>query len=510
MAAASINLSLVSHTNAGKTTLARTLLARDVGTVRDAPHVTEFADAFTLLETPQGDTLRLWDTPGFGDSVRLASRMRQSGNPLGWFMSEVWDRWRDRPFWSSQQALRNVREQADVVLYLVNAAEEPAAAGYVVPEMELLAWVGKPVIVLLNQLGAPREAALEDADVQRWRDHLAADPHAGAQVRAVLPLDAFARCWVQEYTLLRAITQTLRDEQAALMQRLADAWLAQRRATFDAAMAALARSLARIATTNAVLPEASGLRARLRQVGAALGMGKGEDGPQSVAQRALADAMSAEVRASTAQLIAMHGLDGQAQGEILQRLATHYETRLRLNESNAAALGGMLTGALAGLKADVATGGLTLGGGMLAGGILGALGAAGLARAYNLVRGTEQSWLTWNAQAMDSMLDAALLRYLAVAHFGRGRGEWAQGESPPHWKAVVEAAMAPYTDALDEVWGGRSARAAPAAKAEEVERLARELVPLLTPITLDALSRLYPGAEALAALALADGTISLQ
>ena len=501
----SISLSLVSHTNAGKTTLARTLLARDVGTVRDAPHVTEFADAFTLLETPQGEALRLWDTPGFGDSVRLAKRMRQAGNPLGWFLSEVWDRWRDRPFWSSQQALRNVREQADVVLYLVNAAEEPAAAGYVAPEMELLAWVGKPVIALLNQLGAPREAALEEADVQRWRSHLAAH----AQVRAVLPLDAFARCWVQEYTLLQAIAQALEGDRRALMQRLADGWLAQRRATFDAAMAALARSLARIATTTAVLPEASGLRARLRQVGAALGMGKAEEGPQAVAQRALAEAMDAEVRASTAQLIALHGLDGRAQGEILQRLATHYEMRLRLNESNAAALGGMLTGALAGLKADVVSGGLTLGGGMLAGGILGALGAAGLARAYNLVRGTEQSWLTWNAEALGSMLDAALLRYLAVAHFGRGRGEWAQGESPPHWKAVTEAVIAPYADALDEVWRGRGARADAAARADEVERLARELLPLLTQITFAALRRLYPGSAALGALAPADGTMAV-
>ena len=41
-----ISISLVSHTNAGKTALARTLLVRDVGTVSDAPHVTEFADVF--------------------------------------------------------------------------------------------------------------------------------------------------------------------------------------------------------------------------------------------------------------------------------------------------------------------------------------------------------------------------------------------------------------------------------------------------------------------------------
>jgi peptide subunit release factor RF-3 len=40
-AAGRVDLALVSHTNAGKTTLARTLLARDVGEVRDAPHVTD-------------------------------------------------------------------------------------------------------------------------------------------------------------------------------------------------------------------------------------------------------------------------------------------------------------------------------------------------------------------------------------------------------------------------------------------------------------------------------------
>jgi hypothetical protein len=169
-----IALSLVSHTNAGKTTLARTLLRADVGEVRDAPHVTEFAEVQTMMATPEGERLLLWDTPGFGDSVRLAKRLRQSSQPIGWFLSQVWDRWRDRPFWASQQAMRNLRDEADVMLYLVNAAESPEAAGYIAPEMELLAWVGKPVIALLNQLGPPGAPALEAAELARWRSHLAA------------------------------------------------------------------------------------------------------------------------------------------------------------------------------------------------------------------------------------------------------------------------------------------------------------------------------------------------
>ena len=124
-AAQRVALALVSHTNVGKTTLARTLLGRDVGAVRDAPHVTQEAERFTLVETAAGDSLELWDTPGFGDSLRLARRLAQRGSPLGWLLTEVWDRFRDRAFWSTQQAVRAVLDHADVVLYLVNAADGP-------------------------------------------------------------------------------------------------------------------------------------------------------------------------------------------------------------------------------------------------------------------------------------------------------------------------------------------------------------------------------------------------
>ena len=496
----SLSLSLVSHTNAGKTTLARTLLGRDVGTVRDAPHVTEFADVYTMLETPQGEQLRLWDTPGFGDSVRLAKRLRASGNPLGWFLSEVWDRWRDRAFWSSQQAIRNVRDEADVMLYLVNAAESPEAAGYVQPEMELLGWIGKPVIVLLNQLGAPREGAAEAAEVERWRAHLAGH----AQVHAVLPLDAFARCWVQEGALLQAIEGVLVDEQRALMGRLRAAWQAQRWQTFEAAMGTLADSLARLAMAVEVLPDQGGLGARLRQVGTAIGIGNAEQTPTTVAQAALAQRLADEVSASTLTLITLHGLEGRAQGEILARLATHFETRLKLDEGKAALWGGMVSGALVGLKADLLSGGLTLGGGLIAGGLIGALGAAGLARCVNLVRGTDSSWVAWNAEALDQMLEAALLRYLAVAHFGRGRGDWAQGESPPHWREVVQRALLGQREVLAMLWRERDGRGGKAIgdvsgdDAREARRLiTAALVPVLTQAMGDALRSLYPEAAVL-------------
>ena len=75
-----VTLSLISHTNVGKTTLARTLLRRDIGEVRDQAHVTTIAEAHPLIETADARLL-LWDTPGFGDTARLVTRLRHERDP---------------------------------------------------------------------------------------------------------------------------------------------------------------------------------------------------------------------------------------------------------------------------------------------------------------------------------------------------------------------------------------------------------------------------------------------
>ena len=490
MTSATIAISLVSHTNAGKTTLARTLLQRDVGEVRDAPHVTEFAEDHLLLRSDAGDELRLWDTPGFGDSVRLARRLRGQRNPIGWFLSEVWDRWRDRPFWASQQALRHVRDHADVVLYLVNAAESPEAAGYVAPEMDLLDWVGKPVVVLLNQLGAPRPEAEEEADLARWRRHL-----SGRHLLVdMLPMDAFARCWVQEGHLLRAVAVALPASKQDGMDRLRGQWERLRLDTFERSMAALAQSLARTAASRVEVEGGAGLGAAVKRLGFTLGPwwgGKPSDDDAPVqAQHLLADLLNTEVCTGTAELISLHGLQGKAQGEILARVTTQFEVQSRVDEGRAAVVGGMLSGALAGLKADILTGGLTMGGGLLAGGLLGALGAAGLARGINVVRGGGPAWVGWSAEAMTPLVESALLRYLAVAHFGRGRGQWSQGEAPAHWRTVVTAALKPRQLALAALWQSRSSHFK---NDGDYERMVDMVRPLLRAAARDALEQLYPG-----------------
>src|SRR6476646_9272545 len=239
-----VALSLIAHTNVGKTALARTLLERDVGEVRDEAHVTIVAERYTMIETPQGDTLCLWDTPGFGDSARLARRLATLDTPIVGFLALAWDRWRDQALWSSQQAMRNVRDDADVVLYLVNATESPSDAGYIAPELQILEWIGKP-----------RAAKVEAAEIARWRVALG----SRSFIRGVLALDAFARCWVQERTWLQAVAAALPETKQPGFARLAAAWRVARDAQFDAAMAALAEPIARAACDRVPVADA-GLR----------------------------------------------------------------------------------------------------------------------------------------------------------------------------------------------------------------------------------------------------------
>jgi len=67
----------------------------------------------------------------------------------------------------------NVRDESDVVLYLVNAAEDPSSATYVAAELEILAWIGKPVLLLLNQTGPARAREVEAEEEALWSSHLA-------------------------------------------------------------------------------------------------------------------------------------------------------------------------------------------------------------------------------------------------------------------------------------------------------------------------------------------------
>jgi hypothetical protein len=268
------------------------------------------------------------------------------------------------------------------------------------------------------------------------------------------------------------------------MGRLIGAWTDRNLTRFHAAMAVLAAHLTEVARDREEIGD-SKWHDRVR--GAVLNPTGGDNSPAGErAMGKLAERLHAVIRKSTDELIALHGLSGRAAQEVLRRLGKDYTESAPARPGIAAVLGGLMSGAAGGLAADVAAGGLTLGGGMILGGILGAIGAGSAAKTYNLARGEETNAVRWSQDFFTDLVRSALLRYLAVAHFGRGRGEWEEGEHPPSWQAAVAAEAEREKRRLATIWG-RARDAEPGETQAELERLLSDAAERL-------LTGLYPEA----------------
>jgi hypothetical protein len=118
--------------------------------------------------------------------------------------------------------------------------------------------------------------------------------------------------------------------------------------------------------------------------------------------------------------------------------------------------------------------------------VLGAFGARGLAKAYNLARGANTGTVRWSREFLFARVAAALMRYLAVAHFGRGRGEFVSGSAPAHWQDAVQKALGRRRVSLDAVWTDS------ALSGQGQGALVTGLLPLLTASAQEVLIELYP------------------
>jgi hypothetical protein len=476
-----VALSLISHTNIGKTTLARTLLRKDVGLVADRAHVTLDNQKYTVLETEAGESLQLWDTPGFPNCQKILSRVQGAKNPIVRILTDVWDRFRDRPSWCAQQAVLNVQQEADIVLYLVNATEEPTMAGYIAPELQLLEWIGKPVIVLLNQTGPPKDRHELQRLEQPWGDYFA---HYRF-VRGVYSLDAFSRCWVQEGILFEAIQSLLPPDDRPLMTRLFSTWQKANLSLFYSAMEQWAIMVARAARCRA--------------------MTKGDGSPMEVQKQQAVDVLLRnlvnEIEATTRTVITLHGLAGDAISVIHARME-HVEVQRGAQGLDEAALsgtaiggiGGALTsGAYAGLHLDAAAGGVSMGlftvAGAVVGGVIGFLG--GEAWTERKISHT-QTPVTWSDDYLDSLVQDVIIRYLAIAHFGRGQGQYvADPEDPRFWVEKVKTSVSEQHATLHEQW----ARLRGQGLVPQTEENPKQLIALLTSITLELLWNTYPASK---------------
>lgn len=490
---ASIHIFVVSHTNVGKTALVRTLLGKDVGEVHDAPDVTQTVTPYELVADEAVGSLQLWDTPGFGDSFRLAGRLRRKNRALAWLVREVWDRWRNPALWRGQRLALDLRARASVVLYPVNLLERPVDAVYVAPELEILAWTGKPVLVLLNQGSGAAAQGLETERVGEWRSHLATFP----AVQQVLALDGYTRCWLQELGLFQAIGHLLppsdRDAYRALTTLLGQGY----RDRFAASAAALVDYLLFLSADQVEMEHRwldglkdvwTGLRARTPWGQA------GQLTPFEAGMQGLALRYAEKTKLLTDTLIAINRLDGVSAAEIMEIANEKLAVHKPVDASSSAVAGGVISGILAGLGADLMTGGLSLGTGALIGGVMGAVGAAALAQGYNVYTHKDKKVVRWSADSLTEALAKAAMLYLSIAHFGRGQGPWQRKESPQAWAAAVNAVLGSDGERVARLWAN-------AASAQSAPGVHAECTAVVQDLLRNVLLRLYPDAGAVLPLA---------
>ena len=123
---------------------------------------------------------------------------------------------------------------------------------------------------------------------------------------------------------------------------------------------------------------------------------------------------------STRELLILHQLDPTDAGKINERVRENFAVRAPIDKAQAGLLGG----------------------------VVGALTFAGAAWGFNSSTDRNQAAVQFTDAFMRNLVVVGILRYLAVAHFGRGRGNFVENEAPAFWQEEVEQAVAQHDSAL--------------------------------------------------------------
>ncbi|MES2529914.1 MAG: GTPase/DUF3482 domain-containing protein [Pseudomonadota bacterium] len=338
-----IRIAVVGHTNAGKTSLLRTLTRRqDFGEVASRPGTTRHVETVELA--PGGHiAIRFFDTPGLEDAVTLREH-------LAAFAEVPTPPERIRRFLQSPEAHGVFEQEAKVLrtllevdaAFLVIDVREPVLPKYR-DEIELIGSCGRPVLPVLNFV---RDTAQREPE---WKALLAA-----YGLHAVVRFDAAAPFVGAERALYQDLVTLLRDRRAqldAVTAHLATE-AAQRR---DAAAARIAELLVDVASMRRTVPagaEVSAAVADLRR------------DVFDKAQRCADD------------LLSLHGF---RVGDTAEAPLPQVEGRWSMDFFSAEAMKnagirlgqGAAVGAALGVALDLAVGGLSLGAGAALGGALG-------------------------------------------------------------------------------------------------------------------------------------------
>jgi hypothetical protein len=447
---ARVQLCLLTHRAEDRQALLRVLMLEPEG-------------ARTLISSAHGDALRLMDLSGCRAPVPAPESTGGKPAWVGRLLNAVLQRAGDQGEGPIDPILAEAREEGDVVLHVAGEEGDLEAA------KGLLQWLDKPVLVLVNQPdgGQPAHPAL----VTRCRSHARDIP----AVADVLSFDAFARCWIQEQVLLDAIGRCLPEPKLPGFARIAAAWDDRNRARFGRSMAAVAEHLLYAARQVQDVP--SGALSVKSLLWA-------EREAQAQARQAAMDAVARRLEISAAEMFArlrsLHGIEDAAAGALQLRMEEKFVVQQAVDTPQAG-IAGAATGAAMGASVDLLVGGLTLGAATALGALVG--GSAGFIAAAWKNRSTSSgaTVVQLSDEMMQAMVEAALLRYLAVVHYGRGPAG-AGDELQPFWKSEVVAAVEADKPWLARFWNAarlRPEEAQSADLARTLEGIARKVLETL-------------------------------
>lgn len=429
--------------------LPRTLLAL-VAQVRARHRSRQFR---LPLDTPYFESLHPLMRPGLSPQLRLLWVAPADAPPLRLFGQDVHG--------PREPQLLVRSEEGDELHLLPQPTDLTAALAPAAPGSWWQRWLGgddarQPqlrhgidAVLLLARAGEAQPAWLETLHrpVLVLVDSPEAEPPR-------LSLHARHEGWLTEGRLLQVLEAALPGDPR--LPRLRRAWTMLQLQGLQAGVQLVADALGQIAASHEPVAD-EGLLARRAEAQAARDLlTQRLQGQWAVFEQALAAQLGAPAGG------ALQVVDEAAAMPTVANAAL----RGKLGEGRAALVGGVVTGALAGLKADVLSGGMTLGAGLITGGVLGALGAAGMAKGLNVVRGTDRSFAAWDAEALQPIAQGLLQRYLQRVH----------GLLPEAAAAQAARGLAAQSQALDDLWRSRERRLL---NEGEAAQLSRQLQPLL-------------------------------
>ena len=214
-----INITVVGHTNAGKTSLIRTLLRDDrFGNIDEMAGTTRYVEKSAIYAGDDA-VINLFDTPGFEDSSALLQALedlsktveaRLPADLLRAFIMQA------EHFPDFEQEIKVLRQSinSDVLLYIIDV-REPLLGKYR-DEVEILSKAGKPILPVFNFIAGNSEA------LTRWREQM-----AQFNLHAALEFDTVAFDFEAEkrlYQKLQSLLEQRYDSLQTLIDYRQDVW----------------------------------------------------------------------------------------------------------------------------------------------------------------------------------------------------------------------------------------------------------------------------------------------